>query len=253
MLSQLKTRDLRSVLRLLRRVAANESHTKMGINALPVCVARSLLEKLDAVESVRLVPELVMFLVEQAPALLDGFLEDGPLLFHHQQQHHQQLASSSSSVGLVHRLGPYRGGILRRRIGSVSPDSGKLSSSSDDPASDDDDDDDGTGEDERQQQSTPYGPSSNRSKKGTRWLRTNSLDVEELEGLGTAPLAMDGEQDDSEKTPVALSRENSDVKDGAKAFVRGYKEALGLFDSGLFDRGLFASGLFDNDLLLTCL
>uniref|UniRef100_A0A914HC19 Rho-GAP domain-containing protein n=1 Tax=Globodera rostochiensis TaxID=31243 RepID=A0A914HC19_GLORO len=243
---------LRSVLRLLRRVAANESHTKMGINALAVCVAPSLLEKLDAVESVRLVPELVMFLVEQAPALLDGFLEDGPLLFHH-HQHHQQLASSSSSAGpspsplhqstdsglsevgangnttmTAHAMGSKRrvhggagGGILRRRIGSVSPDSGKLSSSSDDPASDDDDDD-GTGEDERQQ-STPYGPSSNRSKKGTRWLQTNSLDVEELEGLGTAPLAMDGEEDDSEKTPVALSRENSDVKDGAKPapnFVR---------------------------------
>ncbi|KAL3090355.1 hypothetical protein niasHS_006807 [Heterodera schachtii] len=252
---------LRSVLRLLRRVAANEEHTKMGINALAVCVAPSLLEKLDDVDSVRLVPELVIFLVRQAPALLDGFLEDGPLLFHHPQQQfapsssvgpspsslHQSTDSGLSEVGAnasvattttAHAMGSKRrvhggaaegrerggGGILRRRVGSVSPDSGKLSS--DDPASDEDDDDATSEEGHHpQQQTPPFGHFHNRDRKDERqrWLHTHSLDVEELEGLGTAPTAMsDGTEDseegeaEEEKTPVALSRENSDVKDGAK-------------------------------------
>jgi Rho GTPase-activating protein 20 len=63
---------LRSLLRLLRKVATNEQQTKMGVSALAVCIAPSLLEKLDQVESVRVVPELVIFLVQNAPALFDG-------------------------------------------------------------------------------------------------------------------------------------------------------------------------------------
>lgn len=63
---------LRSLLRLLRKIAANECQTKMSANALAVCIAPSLMEKLEQVESVRVVPELVIFLVENAPALFDG-------------------------------------------------------------------------------------------------------------------------------------------------------------------------------------
>lgn len=63
---------LRSLLRLLRKVKANEAQTKMGISALAVCIAPSLLEKLEQVESVRVVPQLVMFLIENAPILFDG-------------------------------------------------------------------------------------------------------------------------------------------------------------------------------------
>uniref|UniRef100_A0A914MYE8 Rho-GAP domain-containing protein n=2 Tax=Meloidogyne incognita group TaxID=654580 RepID=A0A914MYE8_MELIC len=63
---------LRSVLRLLRKVAQNEEQTRMGVSALAVCVAPSLLEKLEQVESVRIIPNLVIFLIEYAHELFDG-------------------------------------------------------------------------------------------------------------------------------------------------------------------------------------
>jgi hypothetical protein len=44
----------------------------MGVSALAVCVAPSLLEKLEQVESVRIIPQLVIFLIENAPELFDG-------------------------------------------------------------------------------------------------------------------------------------------------------------------------------------
>jgi hypothetical protein len=65
---------LRSVVRLLRKIASNEAQTKMGINALAVCIAPSLLEKIEQVESVRIVPELIILLVKNASALFDGYL-----------------------------------------------------------------------------------------------------------------------------------------------------------------------------------
>uniref|UniRef100_A0A915N4S5 Rho-GAP domain-containing protein n=1 Tax=Meloidogyne javanica TaxID=6303 RepID=A0A915N4S5_MELJA len=52
--------------------AQNEEQTRMGISALAVCVAPSLLEKLEQVESVRIIPNLVIFLIEYAHELFDG-------------------------------------------------------------------------------------------------------------------------------------------------------------------------------------
>jgi hypothetical protein len=87
---------------MLRKITANEGKTRMNANSLSICFAPCLLEDtstysensrnkfkiytaanylcLDLVDSARRVPELIIYLMENAPDLLDGFSEDGPLL-----------------------------------------------------------------------------------------------------------------------------------------------------------------------------
>ncbi|KAI6182643.1 hypothetical protein M3Y97_00403000 [Aphelenchoides bicaudatus] len=71
---------LKSVLRLMRKIAATQQ-SKMTIRSLAVCIAPNLLENphTDMVDSVKKIPELAIFLIENAHELFDHFEEDGPL------------------------------------------------------------------------------------------------------------------------------------------------------------------------------
>lgn len=51
----------------------------------------------DIVDSVKKIPELAIFLIENAPDLFDHFEEDGPLLVPPQQTNHIQLHQSTDS------------------------------------------------------------------------------------------------------------------------------------------------------------
>uniref|UniRef100_A0A1I8BBR8 Rho-GAP domain-containing protein n=1 Tax=Meloidogyne hapla TaxID=6305 RepID=A0A1I8BBR8_MELHA len=284
---------LRSVLRLLRKVAQNEAETRMGVSALSVCIAPSLLEKLEQVESVRIIPQLVIFLIEYAHELFDGFLEDGPLLpttnnnstniennHNHPQSNNQNIPSVPSSsplhqstdsgladVGSAFNVRNAAMGTKRRFIlsehptsnsqqqkilsqqnpqnqqnqRSVSPDSGKMSS---EPPSEDDND-----YWRRQQRN-------NRQIRNSWMLKTHSLDeggkdnevinnggplgfgivaphidddidddlddpdedddVDLIDSLSSITIRNhynQFQQEEDSKTPIALSRENSDAKD----------------------------------------
>nr|CAD2179934.1 unnamed protein product [Meloidogyne enterolobii] len=257
----------------------------MGVSALAVCVAPSLLEKLEQVESVRIIPNLVIFLIEYAHELFDGFLEDGPLLptiNNHTENNsiNQPIPSVPSSSplhqstdsGLADDVGSAFNNVRNAPMGtkrrfiltdcqtqnsqqqkilshqnplnhtnprSVSPDSGKMSS---EPPSEDDND-----YWRRQQRN-------NRQIRNSWMLKTHSLDEGVKDGemnnvngsLGFGIVAphidddIDDDLDDDDedvdiidslssitirnhynqfqqeedaKTPVALSRENSDAKD----------------------------------------
>lgn len=135
----------------------------------------------------------------------------------------------------------------------MSPDSGKLSSSEDGGVASDDDADNavaaGRSSGKRlsssNRTSNCCASSATTRNNNNRWLHTASLDEEELEGLGRrrvltlaatsddagraetvenetlADDADEEEDEDNEKTPVALSRENSDVKDVGKVSAAG--------------------------------
>uniref|UniRef100_A0A915CW72 Rho-GAP domain-containing protein n=1 Tax=Ditylenchus dipsaci TaxID=166011 RepID=A0A915CW72_9BILA len=70
---------LRSIIRLLRQVAASEHSSKMNVRSLAVCIAPSLLENPNIVDSAKRVPELAIYLIEKAADLFDNFAEDGLL------------------------------------------------------------------------------------------------------------------------------------------------------------------------------
>uniref|UniRef100_A0A7E4WD79 Rho-GAP domain-containing protein n=1 Tax=Panagrellus redivivus TaxID=6233 RepID=A0A7E4WD79_PANRE len=75
-LPQCHTVLLKSILRLLRRIASHEETSKMSIGSLAVCIAPSLLENPNIVDSARRVPDLAIFLIQNAPELFEGFDED---------------------------------------------------------------------------------------------------------------------------------------------------------------------------------
>ncbi|KAE9551224.1 hypothetical protein FO519_005557 [Halicephalobus sp. NKZ332] len=77
LLPQCHTVLLKSVLRLLRKIASNENSSKMNINSLGVCIAPSLLENPNIVDSARKVPDLAIFLISHASELFEGFDEEG--------------------------------------------------------------------------------------------------------------------------------------------------------------------------------
>ncbi|CEF66469.1 Rho GTPase-activating protein domain and Pleckstrin homology domain and Rho GTPase activation protein domain and Pleckstrin homology-like domain-containing protein [Strongyloides ratti] len=81
---------LRSVLRLLRRIALSPN-TKMNVESLAVCIAPGLLwNDSDSLSAGQNVPKLAEFLIRNTPELFDDFTEDGPLL-------PQKLAQSTDS------------------------------------------------------------------------------------------------------------------------------------------------------------
>ena len=77
LLPQCHTVLLKSVLRLLRKIAANENSSKMNVSSLGVCIAPSLLENPNVVDSARRVPDLAIFLITHASELFEGFDEEG--------------------------------------------------------------------------------------------------------------------------------------------------------------------------------
>uniref|UniRef100_A0A0N5CER3 Rho-GAP domain-containing protein n=1 Tax=Strongyloides papillosus TaxID=174720 RepID=A0A0N5CER3_STREA len=81
---------LRSVLRLLRRIALSPN-TKMNVESLAVCIAPGLLwNDSDSLNAGQNVPKLAEFLIKNTPELFNDFTEDGPLL-------PQKLAQSTDS------------------------------------------------------------------------------------------------------------------------------------------------------------
>uniref|UniRef100_A0A0N4ZN57 Rho-GAP domain-containing protein n=1 Tax=Parastrongyloides trichosuri TaxID=131310 RepID=A0A0N4ZN57_PARTI len=71
---------LRSVIRLLRRIALSSS-SKMNVESLAVCIAPGFLwNDSDSLNAGQNVPKLAEFLIRNTPDLFDEFTEDGPLL-----------------------------------------------------------------------------------------------------------------------------------------------------------------------------
>ncbi|KAI1718618.1 rhoGAP domain-containing protein [Ditylenchus destructor] len=231
---------LRSVVRLLRRIAANEETSKMSARSLAVCIAPSLLENPNIVDSARKVPELAVYLIEHATEIFDGFVEEGALLVVPKQTDQQQQDESeaarrlhqSTDSGLsddAGTCGKQSAGSQNSKTAllgvsttfsssadplptakSVSPDSALFESIG--PMSD------CSGDDESNKGNSRGDAV---SKKPTQLSRESGVRIEEIESNenkalsrqnATADDESSADEDDGPTPTAVLSRENSDVK-----------------------------------------